>query len=278
MRQFENGLILTNPGDDTNVTDVVALSRPYFDPEVSLVVTQVLMTAKSGRILLPPSNSAPFFTVKPLSRPDAGAGVVYSNTLAGSATDADAGDPLTYSKLSVPGWLIVATNGTLSGTPGAADVGTNVFTVKVADAAAAFDTATLNIVVLSAYSVWSNQYRLVQGPYGNDDGDRLSNLGEYAFGGNPTNSSDLGYPITCRLNSAGGTNWIEYVHPKRSDPNSGLLYYLELSDNLFPSAWTNAGYAVVGSGPLTNGFVAVTNRIEVDGKDQQFVRLVVEKP
>ena len=73
---------------------------------------------------------------------------------------------------------------------------------------------------------------------------------ETAFGGNPTNSSDLGYPITCRLNSAGGTNWIEYVHPQRSDPNSGLVYYLELSDNLFPSAWTNAGYTIVGTGPL----------------------------
>ena len=153
MRQFENGLVLANPGDDTNATDVVALSRPYFDPEVSLVVTQVLMKAKSGRILLNPSNSAPVFTVKPISRPVASAGVVYSNTLAGSATDPDALDTLTYSKLSGPGWLSVATNGTLSGTPGAADVGTNVFTVKVADAALAFDTATLNIVVQSAYTV-----------------------------------------------------------------------------------------------------------------------------
>ena len=277
MRQFENGLILVNPGDDTNVTDVVALSRPYFDPEVSLVVTQVMMAAKSGRILLNPSNSAPVFTVKPISRPNAGAGVVYSNTIAGSATDVN-GDPLTYSKISGPLWLSVSTNGTLSGTPSAADVGTNVFTVKVADPAAAFDTATLNIVVLSAYTVWANQYQLVQGPSGNDDGDRLSNLYEFGLGGNPTNSSDLGYPITFGLKFAGGTNWLEYVYPKRSDPNSGLLYYLQLATNLATPVWTNSGYTVTGSGPLTNGFLSVTNRIETNVKAQQFIRLIIEMP
>ena len=118
----------------------------------------------------------------------------------------------------------------------------------------------------------------MQGQSGNDDGDPLNNLYEFGFGGNPTNASDLGYPITYRLNSAGGTNWFEYVHPKRSDPNSGLLYYLELTDQpRSPSAWTNSGYTVVGSGPLTNGFLSVTNRIETDTKSQQFIRLKIEE-
>jgi hypothetical protein len=277
MRPFENGLVLANPNDDTNSTEVVALSRPYFDPEVSLVVTQVLMKGKSGRILLNASNSAPVFTADPISRPIASAGVVYSNTLAGSATDADALDTLTYSKLSGPLWLNVATNGMLSGTPGAGDVGTNVFTVKVADAVLTFDTATLNIVVQSAYTFWASQYQLVQGPYGNSDSDPLLNLYEFGVGGNPTNSSDLGYPITYGLNTAGVTNWFEYVYPKRSDPNSGLLYYLQLSTNLTAPIWTNSGYTVVGSGPLTNGFLYVTNRIETNVKAQQFIRLKIEE-
>jgi hypothetical protein len=190
----------------------------------------------------------------------------------------DVGDTLTYSKLSGPVWLSVVTNGTLSGTPGAADVGTNVFTVKVTDAAAAFDTATLNIVVLSAYTFWANSYQLVQGPSGNDDGDRLSNLYEFGLGGNPTNSSDVGYPITFGLKFAGGTNWLEYVYPKRSDPNSGLLYYLQLTTNLVTPVWTNSGYTVTGSGPLTNGFLSVTNRIETNLKSQQFIRLIIEMP
>jgi hypothetical protein len=276
MRQFENGLVLANPSDDTTATDVVALNRPYYDPEVSLVVTQVLLRAKSGRILLNASNSAPVFTADPISRPVASSGLVYSNTLAGSATDPDALDTLTYSMLTGPAWLNVATNGTLSGMPGASDVGTNVFTVKVADAALASDTATLKIVVQSAYTHWANQYQLVQGQSGNDDGDALNNLHEFGLGGNPTNASDVGYPITYRLNTTGGTNWFEYVHPQRSDPNSGLLYYLQLTTDLAAPVWTNYGYTVVGSGPLTNGFLSVTNRVETDTKPQQFIRLKIE--
>jgi hypothetical protein len=223
-----------------------------------------------------PANSPPVFMVKPMNFPSAGAGVSYGNTLAGSATDVDAGDTLTYSKVSnvtSNTWLHVAADGTLSGTPGAADVGTNSWTVQISDGHGGTDTATLNIVVLSAYAVWANQYLLAQGPTGDDDGDGFKNLYEFGVGGNPTNVSDVGYPITYKLNSTAGTNWLEYVHPQRSDPNSGLLYYLQLSDNLVSPAWANAGYIVVGSGPLTNGFLSVTNRIETNIKLQQFIRL-----
>ena len=100
--------------------------------------------------LVQAANSAPVFTVDPISRPNAFEGIAYSNTLAGSATDVDAGDTLTYSKVSGPAWLNVATNGTLSGTPGAGDVGAIPITVKVEDNALDFDTANLNITVESA--------------------------------------------------------------------------------------------------------------------------------
>ena len=62
----------------------------------------------------------------------------------------------------------------------------------------------------------------------------------------------------------------------RSDPNSGLLYYLELATNLVTPVWTNSGYAVTGSGTLTNGFLSVTNRIETNFKSQQFIRLSIQ--
>ena len=223
-----------------------------------------------------PANSPPVFMVKPMNFPSAGAGVSYGNTLAGSATDVDAGDKLTYSKVSnvtSNTWLNAASNGTLSGTPSAADVGTNSWTVQVSDGHGGTDTATLNIVVLSAYAVWANQFPLTQGPTGDDDGDGFKNLYEFGVGGNPTNANDVGYPITYKLNSTAGTNWLEYVHPQRSDPNSGLLYWLELGTNLAAPVWTNAGYTVVGSGPLTSGFLSVTKRIETDVKSQQFIRL-----
>lgn len=95
-------------------------------------------------------NDAPVFSADPINESDASENVAYSASVAGSATDVDAGDTLTYSKVSGPAWLSVAANGALSGTPGAGDLGANVFSVKVEDAALASDTATLNITVTTA--------------------------------------------------------------------------------------------------------------------------------
>jgi hypothetical protein len=100
-----------------------------------------------GFVLDQAANSPPAFTADPVQRPNARENKAYSNTLAGAAADADAGDVLSYSKVSGPAWLNVATNGALSGIPDAGDVGLNAFTVRVEDAAQASDTATLNITV-----------------------------------------------------------------------------------------------------------------------------------
>ena len=93
------------------------------------------------------TNDAPTFAASPITGGGATEDSAYSGTLAGTATDVDAGDTLTYSKVSGPAWLGVASNGALSGTPGNSDVGANAFTVRVTDAAGANATATLNIAV-----------------------------------------------------------------------------------------------------------------------------------
>jgi beta-glucanase (GH16 family) len=95
-------------------------------------------------------NDAPVFTADPINKPSADENVAYSDSIAGAATDADAGDTLTYSKISGPAWLTVAADGTLSGTPSVSDAGANAFTVKVEDAALASDTAPLSITVETA--------------------------------------------------------------------------------------------------------------------------------
>ncbi len=96
-----------------------------------------------------PVNHAPVFASDQLSRDNTRANAYYAGqTLAGSATDSDAGDTLTYSKLSGPAWLTVAPNGALSGTPGVGDVGVNIWTVQVSDGRGGSDTATLEISVL----------------------------------------------------------------------------------------------------------------------------------
>ncbi|MBN1854421.1 MAG: hypothetical protein JW829_16945, partial [Pirellulales bacterium] len=94
-----------------------------------------------------PVNNPPYFSSDSISKPNVVAAVYTTNTLASDANDPD-GDSLTFSKDSGSAWLSVATDGSLSGTPGVSDEGANSFTVRVTDPAGAFDTATLNIMVL----------------------------------------------------------------------------------------------------------------------------------
>ena len=96
------------------------------------------------------TNDAPTFTVDPISSSNATEGAAYSDTIAGTATDIDAGDTLTYSKVSGPTWLSVAANGALSATPAAGDVGAKTFTVEFSDGNGGTDQATLNITVDAA--------------------------------------------------------------------------------------------------------------------------------
>ena len=102
------------------------------------------------------TNTPPQFTTNILSGGTATQGVAYSGSIAGTATDVDPGDTQTYSKASGPAWLNVAADGTLSGTPGLTDGGTNNFTVRVTDAAGASAFAMLTIITpfATANSVW----------------------------------------------------------------------------------------------------------------------------
>ncbi|HEX7262063.1 MAG TPA: putative Ig domain-containing protein, partial [Luteolibacter sp.] len=98
---------------------------------------------------VPMGNNAPVFSSDPIMRPNATVGVAYAATLADSAADVDAGDPLIYAKVSGPAWLSIAGNGTLSGTPAAGNAGANPFTVSVTDAGGHTTQAALNITVAS---------------------------------------------------------------------------------------------------------------------------------
>ena len=102
-------------------------------------------------IFVPTVGSAPEFTTDPVITADGFVGADYAlelQTLAGSATDPDGGDTLTYSKTDGASWLNVASDGALSGV--ATLAGTNSFTVKVDDGNGNSDTATLLIYVEAA--------------------------------------------------------------------------------------------------------------------------------
>ncbi len=96
-------------------------------------------------------NNAPYFLASVI-QVKGEEGTAYSETLTNlAATAADAnGDALTYSKAAGPSWLSVASNGTLSGTPGASDVNLNSFTILVKDQCGACDTLVLEVLVDSS--------------------------------------------------------------------------------------------------------------------------------
>ena len=92
---------------------------------------------------------APTFTIDPFTLANGRATVGYTSSILGSATDPN-GDSISYSKVSGPAWLSVASNGALSGTPGFGDMGLNSFTVQASDGSGGSDTATLQIQVNDA--------------------------------------------------------------------------------------------------------------------------------
>lgn len=90
--------------------------------------------------------SPPVFAASPFSKPAAAYDVTYSGSLSGNASDPD-GDPVVFSKVSGPAWLSVDADGSLSGTPAAADLGSNSFVVRATDPFGLAADATLNINV-----------------------------------------------------------------------------------------------------------------------------------
>ena len=96
------------------------------------------------------TNDAPVFKLNPLVFPDGAETVAYANqTLANSTTDPDAGDAITYSKISGPAWLSVSANGAIGGTPPLGSAALCQFTVRATDPAGAYDESVLQLRVLA---------------------------------------------------------------------------------------------------------------------------------
>ena len=94
----------------------------------------------------PVDNDPPAFASNPIIFGGAYETAAYTGqTLAGWASDPDAGGTITYSKVSGPVWLSVATDGTLSGTP--TSEGLNSFVVRATDNTSLTATTTLQITV-----------------------------------------------------------------------------------------------------------------------------------
>ena len=158
-------------------------------------------------------NDAPVFAADPIDEDEAIEAIAYAGSVA-NATDAE-GDSLSYSKLSGPAWLLLGTDGSLSGTPTGSDVGANVFTVEVDDGNGGNATATLNITVIEA----GFYFDIVK--WGEAGGDmQILTAGANTAG---QNSFPAVYSPSLLLNPADGTNGYDVSAVGRTNELSGAF-------------------------------------------------------
>jgi len=112
---------------------------------------EALISGPGTLTVLNAQNIAPVFTSDPVTAADTFENFAYSDSIADSATDAN-GDILSYAKVSGPDWLTVGTDGSLSGTPTSADVGSNSFVISASDGSVTIQ-ATLMIEVTESIVV-----------------------------------------------------------------------------------------------------------------------------
>ena len=152
--------IVYNPSSIKPVQNYLGKSQTAADPLFNGLLDEVeiadtAFTAAQVAALL--TNTAPQFGTNLITSISSTQTIAYSSSIAGTATDPDPGDTLTYSKVSGPAWLNVAADGTLTGTPTPSDGGTNIFIVRVTDAAGASAFAGLSIATIgfNANGVWN---------------------------------------------------------------------------------------------------------------------------
>ncbi|WP_205847853.1 Ig-like domain-containing protein [Anaerohalosphaera lusitana] len=136
---------------------------------------------------------SPQWLVDPVKESNGIVNQAYWSTVSNDAVDPEK-DSLTFIKVSGPSWLTIASNGALSGTPDASDVGLNVWTVEVTDGTNPPVSATLKITVDYEvflankgfeYNTWDSNYGTSPQGWLSDpplSGNRAGNYGETIIG------------------------------------------------------------------------------------------------
>lgn len=146
----QNNNMTITPSDFAPRVNYLGKSQFVADPRFKGLMDEVIIadTAFSAaQIAALVTNRAPLFNRAVVVKSSANMDQPYTDTLAGDVMDPDGDGALTFSKVSGPDWLLVASRGALGGTPTVRDGGTNTFVVRVVDAAGASAFVTLNIVV-----------------------------------------------------------------------------------------------------------------------------------
>ncbi|SHJ79148.1 Cadherin domain-containing protein [Rubritalea squalenifaciens DSM 18772] len=150
--------INASTGEITTATELDFESTAGYSLTVSSTDAGGLSDSATIAVTVNDVNEDPVFANDPITGDNAILYAEYSGTLDGEATDPDTADTVTYSKVSGPAWLSVASDGTLSGTPGDGDEGLNSFEVEAADGNGGSAQATLEIMVATSGVVYSDDF------------------------------------------------------------------------------------------------------------------------
>ncbi|MDF7800424.1 hypothetical protein P4C99_13180 [Pontiellaceae bacterium B1224] len=137
------------------------------------------------------------------------------------------------------------------------------------------------IVEWPGYDGWTRTYGLSVEDAAFDadyDVDGANNFYEYAMGGDPTNAAVIGYEAKTAIVDVDGTSYFEYISTRRigTEEETELIYEVQSSTALPHDTWSGADVVEVGVAPIDSEFEAVTNRVDMTGKDEAFMRLYVE--
>jgi uncharacterized repeat protein (TIGR03803 family) len=180
--------------------------------------------------------TVPIFITNSIPVASAVAPLPYSSTLSSWAV-APAGDALSFAKVSGPAWLLVATNGVLSGTPANANIGTNIFSVSLTDTNGVSASASLVIPVTA-----DPPPAFIVNPFA----EPAAGAGEAYSGNIATNASDaeLGNGDILTFAKAGGPAWLNVA---ANGMLSGTPAGLNIGTNTFVVSVANLGGATNGA-------------------------------
>ncbi len=139
----------------------------------------------------------------------------------------------------------------------------------------AFRFAPENEEVLTAWDTFVAGYGL-SGIATNDfDGDGVSDLEEFALGGNPTNSGLTGEAPYLVYHA---DNNVSFYHWKLTNQNAGISYITEWSTNLVSGVWTNLWNFQTNTPAANPDYENARNRVWGGDKPELFFRLKVTQP
>ncbi|MGA0845919.1 MAG: PA14 domain-containing protein, partial [Luteolibacter sp.] len=174
------------------------------------------------------NNAAPVFSQDSYLMPQGSVAVPYTSSVAGYAVNLDeTWDEVTYSLVSGPSWLAVASDGSLSGTAGGGSIGDNRFVIRATDRRGLSSTATIIIPMSEGELMTGGLWRDV---YTGIGGDAVSNLTDAAKF--PLNPDSIGAISSAAAPSNAGSNygqrWTGWLTPEAT---GRYRFYLASDDS-----------------------------------------------